>query len=192
MIIQLAGTSGSGKSYVMRKVFEEAGIRTPLWEEGRKQPIGYLMRLRDVKPPVFVPGHYEAPTGGCDTIKDVERIYELVEQHHRAGEHVLFEGLYAMNHTRGPALVRALGKPSPFTIIRLTTELVDCARRINERRREAGNDKALAPKHTSANHTRAVNYASKMQLAGAAFAKASSDDAPALILSLLRSAEATS
>jgi hypothetical protein len=144
---------------------------------------------------VFVVGAYEAPTGGCDTIKVLEEAFELAQVKHAAGHHVLFEGLFAMNHTRGPVLARQVGM-SNFHLVRLTTPLDLCFKRINERRAAAGQGlleergrAENARKNISSNHTRAGNYAAKLSFLGAKVHRTESDGAPELILGLLRGAQ---
>src|SRR5262249_2238911 len=106
-----------------------------------------------------------------------------------AGEHVLYEGLFCMNMTRGPALVRAvrdLGGVDAVHVVKLTTPMDECFRRIAGRRAVAGVTEPVARANTEGNFTRAQNYAQKMKDAGARKWLVASEDAPELILSILR------
>lgn len=186
-IIQIAGTSGSGKSTTVRRVLAQATEQVPEFEEGRARPISYRIALPGVTSPLFLLGHYEAPTGGCDTIHDVAKICRLVEEKSRVG-HVLFEGLFAMNHTRGPLLARALGVEN-FVLVRLNTPLEICFNRIDQRRAAEGKGPLESRKNTEGNNVRAGNYAAKMSFIGVRVHRVTSNEAPELILGLLREAK---
>jgi predicted kinase len=195
LVIQIAGTSGSGKSTTVRRIFDTPGAnRETNYILGRKAPIGYVLELPGVAKACFVAGAYEAPTGGCDTIKDIEQVMTLVANHHKLGYHVLFEGLFCMNHTRGPALARQCGVAN-FQLVRLTTDIKVCSTRIDQRRAAKGEGPLVergraenARKNIEGGHTRAGNYAAKMSFLGVKVHRTASEDAPELILGLLRSA----
>lgn len=76
MIIQVRGTSGSGKSTVVRKVMESLGDWSPEFIDGRKRPIRY--RHKRYKGLVVL-GHYEIDCGGCDTIGSAPKVFEAVQ-----------------------------------------------------------------------------------------------------------------
>lgn len=187
MIINIAGTSGSGKSTLVRNLMapvDPTRESEEIWEDGRKTPLGYRLRLAGVEHPVFVVGAYVAGTGGCDTIKDVVRVYGLVKEHHERGEHVVYEGLFVMNHTRGLALLRDVG--SALVVLKLTTPLEVCFEAIKERRAKKGVTEPVTRKNTEGNFVRANNYAYKMKAAGGAVHRVSRDEALPKLLELLR------
>lgn len=200
MIVHVAGTSGAGKSWVIRQLMRQAVSLEPIDVVGRRAHIGYNMSLAGVwKQPsapgpefteprlVFVVGSYEAPTGGCDTIKDAEQNYKLVRDVHWTGRHVLYEGLFVMNHTRGLALARDVG--SHLVTIQLTTPLEECFAHIASRRAEQGKTEPVARKNTEGNFTRCLNYCSKMRQAGHQVIKASSTEAPEIIYEIFKKGE---
>lgn len=94
MIIQLRGTSGSGKSTIVKHVMQRFPRIVKLHREGRRQPIGYLcgddkgLRLQII-------GHYETACGGCDTITSLDDVYQQVTQAATFGYDVLYEGIMA-------------------------------------------------------------------------------------------------
>lgn len=163
MIINIAGTSGSGKSTIVRSLMAMC-TSEPVTVEGRKTPIGYDLALPGGSR-VRVLGAYEAPTGGCDTIKDAVLNYRLVTEWHRTGLHVVYEGLFVMNHTRGLALARDVGVEN-VTVILLATTLDQCKAGVNARRAVEGKPPLQKWDNTEGNHTRARNYATKMQRTG--------------------------
>jgi hypothetical protein len=134
MIINIRGTSGSGKSTLVRKVMECYPIKSRVKEEGRKQPIGYILAKALHKPLALV-GHYETDCGGCDTINNMDDIYNRVRLADKAGYDVLFEGLLiSADANRAVALhTDAL----PVLVIALNTPLEQCLASVNQRRREA-------------------------------------------------------
>jgi hypothetical protein len=184
LIIQVVGTNGAGKSTVVRSVMA-AGAQTPVEREGKVQ--GYDVTLPGVDPLLHVLGAYDAPTGGCDTIKSVIEIYARVAQASGEGCHVLFEGIRALNQTRGPVLASQVAEP--FVVLLLDTPLGVSLQSINVRRNAKGSGAFTADtRDIENNHTRARNYAARMRDVGAKVVRASRDTAPPVILDLLRSA----
>jgi len=192
-IVHVVGTSGAGKSYAVRAVMSRGTDLEPQLVPDRANPIGYRLHLPDCARAVFVAGYYgPAGTGGCDTIKDVNTVFALVEEHWRQGCCVIYEGLFTMNHTRGPLLARAVG-PENFCVVKLTGTLQECLTRVDQRRALKGEGK-LADRHNAANamknlsgtYKRAANYASKMKFLGCCVYAYSSSEAPDRIVELLR------
>jgi energy-coupling factor transporter ATP-binding protein EcfA2 len=185
MIINICGTSGSGKSTAVRAVMDLAPEREAVRSnDGRKQPIGYTFHLPDVRKPVFVPGHYEAVTGGCDTIKDIPRIFRLVKDFHLMEFHVLYEGLFVMNMTRGPEMVREF--PGCVVVFRLDTHITECKRGVNARRAEQGEPPLTTWKNTEGHVIRARNYTQRMDTAGARTHLVSRDEVVSRVLEVMR------
>lgn len=86
MIIQVRGTSGSGKTTVVREIMKQLGNAVPNFIAGRKQPLYYQFGT------VIVLGHYEVACGGCDTIGSVPQVFEALgklPEH----SHIVCEGL---------------------------------------------------------------------------------------------------
>lgn len=135
MIINIRGTSGSGKSTTIRKIMElyESKVRVKL--EGRKQPIGYMLAKHEPKRHLALIGHYETDCGGCDTITNQDDIYERVRKAHAAGMDVLYEGLLiSADANRCVALHR---DGLPLLVIALDTPLDICLASVNQRRHDA-------------------------------------------------------
>lgn len=185
MIINIAGTSGSGKTTTVRQLLSMVPIKVPEFTPGRKAPLGYHFTVSGVTNGVYLVGAYEeAATGGCDSIKDIATIYDLVRRKHEAKYHVVYEGLFMMNMTRGPQLVRAC--PGAVNVMKLTTPLEDCFAGINARRAAKGQPPLLKRENTEGNFKRADNYWRVMRDAGATVHKVSRDEAFPKMLELLR------
>lgn len=163
MIINIRGTSGSGKSTLVRNVLACYESRTVFKEPSRRQPIGYLYhRRKTLGQPgrsLAVVGHYETACGGCDTIPNLERTFELVRQSHAAGHDVLFEGLLISSEVNRTVALHTDGLP--LQIIALDTPLDICIESINQRRWAKNPDKPpVATKNTTSKH-RAVELSMK-------------------------------
>lgn len=136
MIIQIRGTSGSGKSTVMRQVKDAIGKRwQPIHKPGRKQPLYYTHGG------IALLGHYESPCGGCDTIGSARAVYTLINT--LAFPVILCEGLLLSEDVKWSSQLPDLH------VAYLTTPLETCLAQIRERRKQAGNDKPLNEANTS-------------------------------------------
>lgn len=134
LIIQVRGTSGSGKSTVMKRVMDSLDL-VPEYEEKRKRPLFYSQGLR-----LAVLGHYESPCGGCDTIGSARAVYDLIQRlTHRI---IICEGLLLSEDVKWSSQLKNL------RIIYLTTPVERCLAQIRSRREEAGNDKPLNEDNT--------------------------------------------
>ena len=166
-IINIRGTSGSGKSTLIRKVLENYGAKTAYKEEGRKQPIGYVYKHKNPElPSLAVIGHYETPCGGCDTIPNMEKIFSLVREAHKAGHDVIYEGLLISADIKRTAELLAEGLP--LIIVALSTPIELCLESINLRRRAKDPNKPDVPaKNTISKHKGVQNSVKKLQALGA-------------------------
>lgn len=134
MIINIRGTSGSGKSTVVRKIKDCYFESEPIMVEGRRQPIGYMLS-RVWGKRLFLAGHYETACGGCDTITSIDQIYELVRQYHNDETDVLFEGLLISAEVNRTTALHTDGLP--LLVVGMNTPLDICLSSINTRRQEA-------------------------------------------------------
>lgn len=137
MIIQLRGTSGSGKSTAVRAIMDRYGPRSPVRKIGmkRRQPIGYLCAPQEPDgPSLFVVGHYETACGGCDTLPGYDFTIELVREAASSGYDVLFEGLLISEEVNRCAKLHQ--DDLLFLSIGLSTPVDVCLDSVNQRRRE--------------------------------------------------------
>ncbi len=162
-IINLRGTSGSGKSTVVRRVMGQYGSIKPVSKSGRKQPVGYVCSLGQRRP-LWVPGHYEIPCGGCDTLKSVQEVYDGVQSGLDQCYDVLFEGLM-IQEAKASTFI-SFAKQNNILVIALTTPIGDCLQAIRERRQARGNLEPLDPKNTVDRVERVKRNLFKLQDAG--------------------------
>ncbi len=139
-VIQIRGTSGSGKSTVMKNVMN-AGEWNAVYTPGRKRPLYYKSVAADW-PSTVVLGHYDTPCGGCDTIGSARAVYDLIQKIEGAAV-ILCEGLLLSEDVKWSSQLPDL------KVIYLLTPLEQCLRQIEGRRKAAGNDKPLNPHNTS-------------------------------------------
>lgn len=175
MIIQIRGTSGSGKSTVMRQVMKELGTWMPCYLPGRKQPFYYHLDN------MAVLGHYESPCGGCDTIGSAGVVYRETMAMLQIGvEIVLTEGLLLSEDVKWSSQLPDL------RVLYLTTSLETCLSQIKDRREQAGNDKPLNILNT-ANRIPVIERSRvKLTTAGVYCRRSTSRQAPAIVLNWIR------
>jgi len=141
IIINPRGTSGSGKTELVRRLLADygwnsAGSPEPLRRPGRDRPIGYRLQHPLGRAPLMVLGHYDRPTGGCDTIGamdgGLDEIYRLANRWASAGHDVLLEGsAWSADYMRSAALA---ARHSLYVLF-LSTTVEQCARNLVRRRR---------------------------------------------------------
>jgi hypothetical protein len=135
------GTSGAGKTELVRRIMAAYGRGgdgrvEPVRRAGRERPIAYRLRHPLGGRPLAVLGHYEATSGGVDTIRAVDggmdEAFRLAGEHAASGHDVLLEGLLLSGeHARSAALAGA----HRLHLLRLGTPLDRCIRNAVRRQR---------------------------------------------------------
>ena len=186
LIVQIVGTNGSGKTTVVRKVMEHCYEVVPQFIEGRAKPISYKCSLSDAgsgPAPFTVVGAYdETMASGCDTIRDAAWAMDYVTARSRTGN-VLFEGIRMMTHTRG---LQLYNDTKSVVCVVLDTSFEQVMADINARRALVGQGPMTDFSHVKGNVVRANNYAYKLAAIGAKRIKTSRDEAPGIVMDLLR------
>lgn len=168
MIIQIRGTSGSGKSTIVRRTMDRYPMREPIHEGRRKQPWGYRLSGAGVRP-LYIPGHYEIECGGMDTLPRLsEALPQVLVEHERGGRDVLMEGLLASEDVKQ---LTSLGWASSdlrekLVVIHLTTPIEECLAAIRERRARRGNSNPLSEKNTRNRVAVIVRACERLRAAG--------------------------
>jgi len=201
MIINVRGTSGSGKSTAMRAILNlaiegalktgRAGV-TPVYADPaifgkkRKGPLYHIAEFpghRDVA----VLGNYEsADCGGCDTLPTYEFIMNMIWERHHEYMHVLFEGLL-LSHDKKQvtALWERLGK-TDFTVLELTESLETCLASVKERRARKGQDpNTFNPDNTIRRHAEVIRASKVLEERGIPVRRVSRAECVPTILELL-------
>ncbi len=141
VIINPRGTSGSGKTEFVRRLLSgygwaRGGGVEPIHHKGRQLPIAYRLQHPQGGRPLAVLGHYEATSGGCDTIRatdgGLDEAFRLADAYASSGHDVLLEGLVLSGeHARSAALAEA----HQLHVLRLSTPLDRCIRNVVRRQR---------------------------------------------------------
>lgn len=139
-VVNLRGTSGSGKTTIVRNVLSHGNWE--IWSEQGKI-LGYV----NLELGWAVVGSYENTCGGCDGIRTQDetenRVRFLVSQ----GFSVLFEGLLISTITgRWATLAQSIDANMLFYYI--DTPLEECIERVKHRRLAAGNTKPFNTDNT--------------------------------------------
>lgn len=186
MIIQIRGTSGSGKSTIVRKVMDHYSRQESIYMEGRKQPLAYNMRGRKgTGYRTYILGHYEIPTGGADTLSNKGN--EWITNHileKSQDSHILYEGLMMSGGTK-QSFIMYKNVKELLHIIFLNTPLDVCLDSVRQRRLARGNIDPLNPKTTTDTHRKSKNYYKKLKDAGVNAESLSREEAYSRVLELL-------
>ena len=187
VIINLRGTSGSGKSTIVRKLNGHYRTFYHIFEEGRRQPISTLyFNPVDLVGSLFIPGHYETACGGCDTIKTPDKVYELIRAAIVSNWNIIYEGIIIQDDTR--RLIE-LNAQYPVNIIELSTPIEDCLAGVQARRNARGDTRSLATKNTVDRFVRVHRTNDKLRSQGFVIPILGREEAHQYCLSLLKSHE---
>lgn len=160
MVIQIRGTSGSGKSYIAHNLLSKLdGVA--LTKDGKIQ--GYRLASPNSGPDIYVTGSYKNECGGVDGIKTMDLACERVRRYAAKGN-VVFEGLLGSHiFQRYVDLSQAVGG---LVWAFLDTPIELCIKRIEARRQAKGNTKPLNTKNTIGKNTGVHRSAEKALAAG--------------------------
>ena len=179
-VIQIRGTSGSGKTWVMKSLLTALGPFKEVFTEGRRNPLFYLNSSSTA-----ILGAYRSACGGCDNIGSAAAVAELIQN--------LQEGVYSEK----PGVIICegllLSEDSKWTlqmndvrIIYLVTPVETCIQQILNRRAEAGNDKPLNESNTR-NRVRVIERSrTKLLEKGIICRRCTSKQAPEIILNWIK------
>ncbi|RKZ06169.1 hypothetical protein DRQ25_14520 [Candidatus Fermentibacteria bacterium] len=163
--LQICGTSGSGKTTIVRAVMEDCGAEPIEWITYQKRDskvAGWDANKNGVgKPLIYAGDHpdgyrlyflgsYETVCGGCDTINGVGIVADVLQYLHdeEASGICIFEGLMH-SHMVGTigAKQKELGSENHQRAF-LDTPLDVCLARVIQRRRDRGQSKPFNPANT--------------------------------------------
>ena len=151
MVINLRGTSGSGKTTVVRGIMAKGEVVALEGTTGTaKKPEAYALDVNGLDKPIRIIGSYENVCGGCDSISTQDEICRRIEVYAHQG-HVLVEGLL-MSHlfSRYAMLDRKLfAMGIPFVWAFIDTPLEVCLNRVRARREARGTTTPLNVKNTT-------------------------------------------
>jgi len=145
VIIKLHGTSGAGKTTIVREIMKQ-GQSQPLLNNANRKIEAYKVYLPYLKSPLYVLGPYTAVCGGMDSLSDVNDHMRLLNTYAHLG-YVIYEGLLSSEYYGRLGIAsEAYGNRHIFVF--LDTPIDVCLDRVTARRVAKGNMKPLNPDNT--------------------------------------------
>lgn len=159
-IVDLRGTSGSGKSSIVKQFLTIHPSEVVLNDSRRI--MGYRVDLEGK--PLYLVGRYTSPTGGCDTIPDMDLVIERINFFAQMGN-VLYEGL------RTSGVMGRLGANSKqygdrYLFAFLDTPLETCKANVDKRRAARGAAPLTDHKHTVSKYNAIFNVRRRIEREG--------------------------
>lgn len=133
MIINVRGTSGAGKSTIVRAVLESFKMKTNMYVDGKKRPRGYICHTPDNQRDLFILGHYEILCGGGDTISDMNEQFDFIRRADESGQNVLCEGLFMSGESK--QFMEMHDDNMELLILGIKRSFTSCYRDANARKR---------------------------------------------------------
>lgn len=165
MIINIRGTSGSGKTHTVRSFMEHYGPDSVV-KDDKGKTVAHCVYMDMM--PVYLIGSYENVCGGCDSIATQDMACSLVRHFSQFG-HVIFEGLL-MSHlyARYVALYKEMTQEYfvPFVFAFMDTPLELCLERVQQRRLDKGNTKPFNPGNTIGKYNSVLTVIDKFKADG--------------------------
>lgn len=184
MIIQVRGTSGSGKTWIVNRLMEEYPFKPIASKKGEIK--GYYSETLNL----FIVGKYTVACGGCDTVKTQDEICRRIRVAVKKEWNVLFEGLICSHISKRYAEIYTEMEDAGIKtrFIFLSTPLEVCRKNINTRRAKRGKPPVFA-KNTEKDYTsthRSRDNMAEMGVPKKHMPKLTSDEAYAYILDMLK------
>jgi len=176
-VISIRGSNGAGKTWVAKRVMEHAAKDFVKIAEASN---GVLLNVFTT----FVAlGKYDRPTGGCDTIKTPQMVWDAVVE---AAEYtnVLYEGVIVGNVYEPTIILNARLKPigARLVPICLSTPFDQCVANVNARRAVEGKGPIEKTDNILTNDKKNISSARKLHAAGLEPHWVSSNDAVPIVL----------
>lgn len=152
MIIQVRGTSGSGKSWVVHTLMKELSemwipVKGRWKNKKRRIPLYYVTKLTNGKI-VVVCGGYESTCGGCDNIGSAKHVFWLYAKIRESFPTavIISEGLLLSEDSKWTIKAQEMGW-EPRAVF-LSTDVDLCIDQINARRKAAGKNEPIPETNT--------------------------------------------
>lgn len=163
MIVKLAGTSGSGKSSLMRAVLKLWKFTPETWP-GKTKVKQYKARVAPSEPlsgvydTVVVLGDYTTPCGGMDGVSDKNTRHAMTAAYASKkfkrtlvlAEGLLYGGVYGV--TEGLGALSEQKSSGLWTYAFMDTPIEICLERVRQRREARGVTEPMNPKNTTDKH----------------------------------------
>ena len=174
MILKIHGTSGAGKTTIVRNIMEHANQILPIGP--LRKPESYKLLIPNEVTPLYVIGSYESTCGGMDTILQVDRQIELVSKYAAMG-HVIYEGLLMSTYYgKFGTAMEQYGQDHIWAFLDTPEDV--CIERVKARRLAAGNTKPLNETNTRMRMKPIHSLRNKLEARGANVVTLRYDDQP--------------
>lgn len=171
-VINLRGTSGSGKTTIVRNILNHGNWINWMDPSGKKV-WGYINQQLGWA----IVGSYENTCGGCDTIRTQDETEARIEQLLDWGFSVVFEGLLISTlSSRWIKFSQKVANRANMLFYYLNTPIEDCLNRIQARRQVAGNNRPFNPQNTIDRVKAIETTYQKLTAAGCCCIKASQEE----------------
>jgi hypothetical protein len=158
-ILNIRGTSGSGKSAVVRQLMDHFGVQAEIAKPSTQRVWAYVLRNG-----MHVLGRYETACGGADTVASFGKIRTQLNILARRGN-VVFEGLlWSGVFKSSDDFARSVPHRVIFALLDTPPDL--CVSRVLARRRTAGNAKPFDARRTLDKHRSVLSTQDRLLKAG--------------------------
>jgi hypothetical protein len=163
VIINIRGTSGSGKSTIAFTLLDKFPFEKI--KDKNDKIMGYKVEA-GLSKPIYIVGKYETKCGGCDTIPTQQEAADRAVYFHELGGHVLMEGL--LQSAAGPkgAVTATISATNVACFVILDTPVEVCLDRVRARRLARGDERPLNEKNTRDKWDQTMSTAKTMKKLG--------------------------
>lgn len=165
-IVNLRGTSGSGKSTVAFKLLKNHPHEELKGSDGKVKGYRVDASSSGIKNPIYLIGRYTTACGGLDTVPTQLDAAERCVKAWQSGGHVLAEGLLASAAGPKGALTAGIQTTGDAVFAILDTPFELCVERVLGRRQARGDDRPFNPKNTNDKYTQTHSTAKALINAG--------------------------
>lgn len=165
-IVNLRGTSGSGKSTVAFTMLKQFPHQELKGSDGKIKGYSIDASSYGVKSPIYLLGKYTTVCGGCDQITTQQEAADRAIKAWESGGHVLMEGLLASAAGTGGAVTKTISETGEAVFAILDTPLEVCIERVKNRRLARGDERPFNTKNTNDKYTQTHSTAKALVNAG--------------------------
>lgn len=164
-IINIRGTSGSGKSTIARTFLEHLPHEPLPDSTGKVKGYRVDATAAGLTQPLFIVGRYDSACGGGDTLRSEEEAAQLCDFAQQQGHVLLERMLTSGSGPKGQFASTFLGT-GKITYAIMDTPLEVCLERVMGRRAERGDDRPFNPENTVGKYHGSHRAAEKLKTAG--------------------------
>jgi hypothetical protein len=175
VVINPRGTSGSGKTELVRRILAEYGWRRdlhdasdrvePIYRAGRTHPFAFRLQHPINERPLVTLGHYQVTSGGCDTIRlqdgGLPEVMHFAGDFASRGHDVILEGLRLSSDV---VLSAKLAATHGLHILLLNTPLERCVQNLVARRRAGRRSLPAIARNTADEHRRTQDACERLRV----------------------------